>query len=458
MKRLDVVTMGFIIAVALAIPFRGNLPAQQQKIYSPATAKDARPENAVAGSEPWGGKKAEFLRALSSNVVSSPKITASRPAPTHTPPNIAALLAEHPATTATAKPLQPQVGASQPMSATGRPGSPSQPSSSASQNVRNQRGGAVASPIVAEPAVHTEICPQNSYGISSIDNEKTPPVGPAPAWNPIVIQGCGFGDAPGQAWLTGVHYQSVATRRPNQSFSIHPDWVELKVYQNRWTNGLILLCVDPNASGYYETDGSVTLVVTTAKGERYQATGLTFLPNYATKHLDSIPQNLLTTLMGASDISHVSVTSQGVVALAKVNDAQGHPVETLIYSPSDGSGLLPGHTLAVVREAGSAPFQGGTDSYDFTGKMWIDSVQLFHANLTTQSCSSLFPWSTGVSTNGNWNFQWTGSPVKFNLSWQEQSCGYAVQGQYVVAGVSIYALDLDGNYPVGTDPWGTGQP
>ncbi|HUJ32189.1 MAG TPA: hypothetical protein VLY23_12970 [Candidatus Acidoferrum sp.] len=455
MKRLGVVTMGFIIAVALAIPFRGNLPAQQQKVYTPEASKQA-PGASAAQSEPWGGKKAELLRALTSNVVSSPKITTNRPAPIRTTPSPAALMAQRPITTEAMK--APQVGVGQPMSAnTGMGGSPSQPSSSAKQNMHNQMGGAAASPIATAPAMKTDLCAQNAYGIATVDGEKTPPVGPAAGWNPIVIQGCGFGDTPGQAWLTGVRYQAAATRRPNQSFSIHPDWVELKLYQNHWTNNTILVYVDPNLSGYYDTPG-VTLVVTTAKGQRYQVTGLPFVPSYATEHLKSIPQNLLTTLMGASSIQQVETVSQGVVALAKINDAQGHPVETLIYSPSDGSGMLPGHTLAVVREDGSEPFSGGTDSYDFTGKMWIAGVQLFHANLTTQSCVSLFPWSNGVSTNGGWNFQWTGSPVKFNISWQEQGCGYNVQGQHVTAGVSIYALDLDGNYPVGTDPWGTGQP
>jgi hypothetical protein len=306
----------------------------------------------------------------------------------------------------------------------------------------------------------SKACAPGSLGIGNVDHQK--PLyfifSPLSSLNPYRIGGCGFGDKPGQVWLTGVrnaHAMPVtAGGNASQKFSYvgqHPGWMKLNVYQNHWSNWSIDVNVDPNTSGYLHTE-NVTLLVITADGHQYTATGCVFNPVFVEQRLTSIPQNLLVSLMGASSITTISQYA-GAASLAQVSDAAGHRVTSYIFSPSNGSLVLPGHTLAVVRDDNTAPFPGGTDTFDFIGRLWITHVDLFHSSLSPQACQSLLPPQAKYTTSGNWLFTWAGSPVKFTISWQEQSCTTGPS----TGSASIYALDLYVLTARGVDPWTTWQ-
>lgn len=345
------------------------------------------------------------------------------------------------------------IGASQTMSAPGTHSTttaaavPSGSPSSHKRDMQGEHGTSSGGPNRAMSAeAVSNLCPPGAWGISTIDN-LTPPLPnftPHPASNPYRIEGCGFGDKPGEVWLTGVHYQPGATAAGSKwvapSTPIHTDWVKLYIYQNHWSNTTIDVVVDPNASGFLDTD-NVTLLVITANGQQFQTAGFSFLPIYEEQRLTSIPP---------------SVLSQGVITLAQVNDAEGHPITNYIYSPSDGSLVLPGHTLAVGREDNTSSFPGGTDSFDFTGH-FITHVPLFQAALPAQSCQAK---DEKFSTDGNWQFTWTASPIKFNISWQEQSCtvgSVRSRSGTSTGSISIYAVDIYVLVPRGTSPWNSQQ-
>jgi hypothetical protein len=301
-------------------------------------------------------------------------------------------------------------------------------------------------------ATQSTTCYPGHWGISEVDGFKPPlAFGPQADWNPYRIEGCGFGNTPGQVWLTGVKYQPAASGGGGginvapRAIRLHPDWVKLDIYQNHWSNGTIDVVVDPNASGYLATDNTVTLLVITANGQQYQLTGFTFVPMYVEQKLAYVPQRVLASLWGGG-----MQIKQGAANLAQVTDANGNKVTSYIFSPSDGSGILPGHTLAVLREDNSAAFAGGTDAFDFTGLIFITQHPLYHADLSAQTCQSIYPNTGKFSTSGNWLFTWTGSPVKFTISWQEQSCAIPSLG---TGSLSAYALDLYVLVPQGTMPW-----
>ncbi len=308
------------------------------------------------------------------------------------------------------------------------------------------------------PAALSNICPPGGTGIKAVDHQQ--PLYfifyPGVDFNPYQIEGCGFGDQPGQVWLTGVHNahpgpMTAGSLSQKTGYLPHPDWIKLNVFQNHWNNRKIDVFLDPNTSGYVHTN-NVTLLVITSDGRQFTASGVEFSPILVEEKLASIPQELLVSLMGATSLTTITKYS-GAALLAQVHDSAGYPVTSYIFSPSNGSLVLPGHTLAVVREDNIAPFPGGTDAYDFTGKLWITRVELFQAPLSPQACQSLLPSQAKFSTNGNWQFMWTGSPVKFNISWQEQSCTAGAS----TGSASVYALDMYVLTARGVDPWTTWQ-
>jgi hypothetical protein len=118
-------------------------------------------------------------------------------------------------------------------------------------------------------------CPE---GISTVDGEKSgvwfSPV--AGDQGTFVIQGCGFGGAPGEVYLSGVQY-AVGNAREVMHLGVptQPDRVSFQIPPNGWSDRRITAVIDPNAGGLLDTP-DVTLVVKTAQGRTYQASGFTF--------------------------------------------------------------------------------------------------------------------------------------------------------------------------------------
>jgi hypothetical protein len=122
--------------------------------------------------------------------------------------------------------------------------------------------------------------------------------------------------------------------------------------------------------------------------------------------------------------------------------------------------VLPGHTVAVVRDDNSATFAGGADTLDLSNSLGpgfqIMSVQQFNAALTSAGCQSVPPGGGHFTSNGSWNVTATGGGA-YMILWQEQSCAtQSTNGPNVSIGsVSAYALDITVIGPRGVDPFVT---
>jgi len=347
----------------------------------------------------------------------------------------------------------PMLGPGQTMSSPGKTNISTAPQAgmlSQTGPVRHQSPGAdrTPQPAAAKAPAPTQIC---MNGIATVDGQKSgivfmPIGGPE---GTFVIQGCGFGTKPGEVYLSGLHYPpSSSNVRGN--LVMFPDRLPLKIAQNGFTGGQpgqgkwqlgwsdrqIIAVIDPDASGYLDTD-NVSLVVKTSSGQVYTAAGFRFFAAREQQKLTSIPTKAITP--GSS------------------YDTLGHATVVDILSPSAASLVLPGHTVAVVRDDNSATFLGGADTLDLSNSLapgfQVFSVQQFNAALTSAGCQSIPPGGGHFTTNGTWNVTKTGGDA-YMISWQEQSCAtQSTSGPNVSIGsVSAYALDITVIGPRGVNP------
>jgi hypothetical protein len=356
------------------------------------------------------------------------------------------------------QPLPPKgsgtlLGPGQTMSAPGNSNSSTGPQtgmlSPQSGPVRHQSPGAdrTPQPAAAKAPAPTQVC---MNGIAAVDGQKSgvifmPISGPE---GTFVIQGCGFGIKTGDVYLSGLHLPPSA---PNARRSVmFPDRLPLRIAQNGFTGGQpgkgnwqlgwsdrqIIAIIDPGASGYLDTD-NVSLVVKTASGQVYTAAGFRFFAAREQQKLTSVPTKAIKP--GSS------------------YDTAGHPTLANILSPSAASLVLPGHTVAVVRDDNSATFPGGADTLDLSNSLTpgfqVIGVQQFNAALTSAGCQSIPPGGGHFTTNGTWNVTATGGGA-YMISWQEQSCAtQSTSGPNVTIGsVSAYALDITVIGPRGVSP------
>jgi hypothetical protein len=316
--------------------------------------------------------------------------------------------------------------------------------------VRHQSPGAdrTPQPAAAKAPAPTQIC---MNGIATVDGQKSgivfmPIGGPE---GTFVIQGCGFGTTPGEVYLSGLHHPTSASNLRGNVL-MFPDRLSLRTAQNGFTGGQpgqgkwqlgwsdrqIIAVIDPGASGYLDTD-NVSLVVKTSNGQVYTAAGFRFFAAREQQKLTSIPTKAIT--LGSS------------------YDTAGHATVVDILSPSAASLVLPGHTVAVVRDDNSAAFPGGTDTLNLSNSLapgfQVFSVQQFNAALTSAGCQSIPPGGGHFTTNGTWNVTKTGGDA-YMISWQEQSCAtQSTSGPNISIGsVSAYALDITVIGPRGVNP------
>jgi hypothetical protein len=307
---------------------------------------------------------------------------------------------------------------------------------------RHQSPGAQrpAQPFGSREPASSQIC---MNGIGAVDGQKSgiwfsPVPGPE---GTFVIQGCGFGNTPGEVYLSGVHSASGRSRLGAQNLSLYPGRVGFQIQANGWSDRRIVASVDPNASGFYDTN-NVTLVVKAASGQQYQATGFNFAAAYALQTLASIPKS-------APSVS---------IQLAAVNDSSGEGVLAIFDSPWISS---PPRTAGVDRAEISwtlpttFTFPGGTDTYQFHFaqgfRLANNGVQLYHSNITAAYCQSV---GGQLSSNGNWNLNYT-SPTSIQVSWQEQGCWPAGKSGNPLdyGSVASYDLEITVWGPRGVSPW-----
>lgn len=308
-------------------------------------------------------------------------------------------------------------------------------------------------------------------GIASVDGQSSgvwfSPVGGEEGR--FVIQGCGFGATPGQVYLRQVTYAPAAQPRGLRGSpgSLSPGQVSFQVVPNGWGDRQIVAQIDPNASGLYDTE-NVTLVVKTAGGQQYQASGFNFSAAREDQVLKFLPKP-----SGCKPQSTGPACVPLGVSLAAASTSTG-PIWPEVESPSVNL-LQPGETIAVSREVavGQFPipaspgrsFAGGTDTYQFqfAPGFQLDphtGVQLSHASGDSRYCDSV----NGVySKNGNWSVHYT-STSSFQVSWGVEACwpkSVVTSGNSLdvlnYASVSAYELEITVVGPRGVSPWAGGN-
>ena len=357
------------------------------------------------------------------------------------------------------QPLPPKasgemLGPGQTMSAPGQTGISRAPNvgmlAPQSGPVRHESPGAdrTPQPAAAKAPPPTQMCVN---GIATVDGQKSGvvfvPI--SGAEGTFVIQGCGFGTKAGEVYLSGLHYAPSASN-PRRNILMSADRLPLRISQSGfpgaqpgkgnwqlgWSDRQIIATVDPGASGYLDTD-NISLVVKTASGQTYTAAGFRFFAAREQQKLTSIPTQAIKP--GSS------------------YDTAGHLLTANVLSPSAASLVLPGHTVAVVRDDNSATFPGGSDTLDLSRSLapgfQVMSVQQFNAALTSAGCQSVPPGGGHFTTNGSWNVTAIGGGG-YMILWQEQSCAtQSTSGPTTSIGsVSAYALDITVIGPRGVNP------
>ena len=392
---------------------------------------------------------------------------------------------------------QPMLGASQTMSAPGNssgtstaasgtssantqhfnlvPGTPANSLTPTNGATAHQApGGRQPLPLgMRAPGPLTTIC---RSGIATVDG------GASGVWfNPVagedgrfLIQGCGFGNAPGEVYLSGVQFVPVHARVMVQRLGTptSPDQVYFQIPPNGWTDRQIVAQIDPNAGGLYDTN-NVTLNVKTAGGQIYQATGMNFL---AAREDQVLKKLVRTTYPTGADSCYGQTLSECLIPginLAIVNASLG-PLTPQVESPTQ-YWLTPGESIAAVRgviylnatDNYAVNFPSGTDRYQFNFAPGFqldpnNGVQLSHASIDVSHCQSL----GGVySHSGNWGVSYT-STSSFQVQWEEEACspssataknpqGIGVTNGY--AGFSAYELEITVLGPRGVNPFASGN-
>jgi hypothetical protein len=304
-------------------------------------------------------------------------------------------------------------------------------------------------------------------GIASVDGQVSgiwfsPVPGPD---GKFVIQGCGFGNAPGEVYLSGLHYVSAspAGRSRVAVATLFRDRVSFQILPEGWSDRQIVAQIDANAGGFYDTN-NVSLVVKTASGQQYQAAGMNFLAAREDQILKLLPKPPV-----CAQSTGYSCVPFGV-SLATVNAVASGAVQPQVESPSQAL-LQPGETIALAREMAvdqfpipanpGRSFPGGTDSYQFhfASGFQLDpqnGVQLRHSSPDTSYCQTV----GGVPTkSGNWDVSYT-STSSFQVSWEADDCwpnSTMNSGKSMdilnYASVSAYSLEITVLGPRGISPW-----
>ena len=243
---------------------------------------------------------------------------------------------------------------------------------------------------------------------------------PDPQFNLYTIQGCKFGEAPGQAYIYGPFAAGQVALQ-----------IEL------WTDTQIIAKVNPQVTGELD-QSNVTLVVAPSGGPQVQKAGFKF---YAVRET-----TLLTKILPSAFVP------------AAVTDTANHPVLAQYISP--GGGYFPGTSASVGRGAENV-FNGGQDLFDFS-KM--------KPGFITETYS--MGWAVMTNTenyqeNGTWNGEWVGDNIR--VSWKMQhfhhglnvmdmtafvySLGSAGSKDSTDVSLSLYYLNVWVTGPKGVSPW-----
>jgi len=247
---------------------------------------------------------------------------------------------------------------------------------------------------------------------------------PLAIYNHYRIEGCGFGNDPGEVWLE-IDADSVAS-------SAQPVSMQLE-QAGSWSENEIDVYLDPALSGI--SDSTATLVIRRPSGGFGTMAGCKFIA------------------ARSSPIPLKTIASSWV----KLNTASAplHSIRQLEYVSPPGHGTdVPrdSHEMsALVVRSDVDSFVAGSDAFDFSAlnSGWVvDSIEL-------QRYSAICPGDvTRAEQRGMWsaNFDARG----FTVAWARQSCWSFIPPIFRFAmSFSEYAVKVWVTGPAGTDPMRT---
>ena len=361
------------------------------------------------------------------------------------------------------------IGTGQTMSASGSQttlnGSSTTTSAAQSGPTRHQAPDSPKPQVIGTRAPNpTQLC---VGGIASVDGQKSG------IWFSPVLRARWHVRDPG-LWIWE-HVRPGLFERPALRFSvadgrsrgvlsspIFRDRVSFQIAPEGWSDRQVVAQIDSNAGGFYDTN-NVTLVVKTATGQEYQATGMNFLAAREDQMLQLLPKPPV-----CAQSTGYSCVPLGV-SLATVNANMAGPVQPEVESPSLAL-LQAGETIAVARESAidqfpipanpGRSFPGGTDTYQFhfAAGFQLDphnGVQLRHSSPDASFCQTV---GGEPSKNGHWSVNYT-STSSFQVSWETDDCwpnSTMTSGKSLdvlnYASVSAYALEITVLGPRGVSP------
>jgi hypothetical protein len=277
-------------------------------------------------------------------------------------------------------------------------------------------------------AIAAAPCPQPT--INTISGYPTAVFAPEPTWNPYTIKGCGFGDQPGNVYLTG-------------PFNAGKIKLQVQTVGNArlWIDTAIVVSLDPQLSGEVDQVGNVTLVVEPAAGPPIQKAGNGF---FAVPREEVLLQQIPQSAVKFSQPASLSTSKGPILAPALTVLVP----DLLYFSPAQ---VPPGMTAEVFRGGTTSFFPAGSDYFDFSKlarDFEITHVQLYQEADPT-GCDS-----GNAGFLGSWSMQYEyESRDNIRVTWKEFRCHMAFMGPNDPDVWSDYALSVWVKGPRGVDPW-----
>jgi len=249
------------------------------------------------------------------------------------------------------------------------------------------------------------------------------------SFNWYVVRGCGFGNKPGNAHLSGPFTGGQ---------------LKLRVDAWAWTDTYAILRIDPALRGELDHD-NVTLVLEPLGAAPIQKSGFKFYAARETVPLSEIPRSAVK----FSESSNSSMSVQHAVPDGP----------TLEYTTPS---LRPAGTASVFREWGTTIVPNGTDHFDLshlTAGFMVDGVvvDMLDPHNPSKDCSGPNPDPSlrplPIDSRGIWSLDWPAGDNNFRVTWRVWLCRMSFMGLNDPDVWSEYTVNVSVRGPRGVDPW-----
>lgn len=298
--------------------------------------------------------------------------------------------------------------------------------------------------VLSRNEINVDPCVNSNFGpiIKGLNSQGKP--GPAvftqdPAYNPLWIVGCHFGNVSGSAYLKTASGIKVT---------------DLGIPIGGWSDTLIKVTVDPALVDVLDQD-NLTLVIVPANGQPAQQSGFKFYAMRQEIHLSSIPQ---------SQVSLANITDDGGQAVTPVYSSpyQGLGYSEAVQGLSESAQVTApdkGMTAGTDRNTWYR-FNAGTDVFNFNGLkpgFTVSRFQIDEQNIPfCYEPGNLIIAGETMYNDGSWNAQYDPSQNQIRVGFAEKHC-HQTNGND--SSNSTYGLDVWVIGPAlstGKSPWKDG--